>query len=112
MSFLKNFASTAARQTLNSSVLKPYGTLTELDIDTEKRTLALTLELKGETQPLQIRVKHYELVERDNETYLEVGEIETSREWVNNLLRDHLTEKVIKPKLRQTPLPSMVHMLL
>ena len=112
MSFIKNFASTAARQTLNSSWLQPYGSLTELEIDSDKRTLALTLELKGESQPLRIRIKHYELIERDLETYLELGEIETSREWVNTLLRDHLNEKVIKPRLRQTPLPAMVRMLL
>jgi hypothetical protein len=112
MSFLKNFAATAARQTLNSTWLLPYGTLTELEIDAKNHTLALALELKGETQPIQIRIKHYELVERENETFLELGEIETSREWVNTLLREHLLDKVIKPKLRQTPLPGMVHMLL
>jgi hypothetical protein len=112
MSFMKNFASAAARQTLNSTWLQPYGSLTELDIDSKNQTLALTLELKGESQPIQIRIKHYELIERDNETYIELGEIETSREWVNTLLRDHLNEKVIKPRLRQTPLPAVVRMLL
>ena len=112
MSFIKNFAASAARQTLNSTWLQPYGTLTELDIDSAKRTLAFTLELKGESEPIQIRIKHYELIERGDETYLELGEIETSREWVNTLLRDHLTEKVIKPRLRETPLPAMVRMLL
>ena len=112
MSFFKKFASSAARQTLNSTWLQPYGNLTELEIDAENKTLALTLELKGESQPLQIRIKHYELVDRGDETYLELGEIETSREWVNTLLRDHLTEKVIKPRLQQTPLPAVVRMLL
>jgi len=109
---MKNFASAAARQTLNSTWLQPYGSLTELDIDSKNQTLALTLELKGESQPIQIRIKHYELIERDNETYIELGEIENSREWVNTLLRDHLNEKVIKPRLRQTPLPAVVRMLL
>ena len=109
---MKNFASAAARQTLNSTLLQPYCSLTELDIDSKNQTLALTLELKGESQPLKILIKHYELVERENETYLELGEIETSREWVNTLLRDHLAEKVIKPRLRETPLPAMVRMLL
>ena len=112
MSFMKNFASAAARKTLNSTWLQPYGSLTELDIDSDNKSIGLTLELKGESQPLNIRVKHYELIERENETYLELGEIETSREWVNTLLRDHLTEKVIKPRLRETPLPAMVRMLL
>ena len=112
MSFLTNFAATAARKTLNSTWLQPYGSLTQLEIDAANKSLALTLELKGESQPVQIRVKHYSLIERGNETYLELGEIETSREWVNTLLREHLKEKVITPKLQQTPLPAMVKMML
>ena len=84
----------------------------ELEIDADKRTLALTLELIGESEPVQIRIKHYELIERDDQTYLELGEIETSRAWVNTLLREHLLEKVINPRLRQTPLPAMVRMVL
>ncbi len=112
MSFFSDFANSTARKTLNSTWLQPYGTLTELAIDTESRSLSLTLELKGENAALQIRVKHYELIERDGETFLELGEIETSREWVNTLLREHLQEKVIKPKLAQTPMPAMVKMLL
>ena len=112
MSFFNNFAAGAAKQTLNATWLQPYGRLTELEIDADKRTLALTLELIGESEPVQIRIKHYELIERDDQTYLELGEIETSREWVNTLLREHLNEKIIKPRLQQTPLPAMVRMLL
>jgi hypothetical protein len=112
MSFLNSFATAAAKKALNSSYLEPYGTLTKLEIDSKNKSVSLALELKGESQPIEIRVKHYELVDHDNATYLEVGEIETSREWVNTLLREHLVEKVIKPKLRETPLPSMVRLLL
>jgi hypothetical protein len=112
MSFLNNFAASAARKALNSSYLQPYGSLTQLDIDSNKKTLFLALELKGESQPIEIRVNHYELVERNSDTFIELGEVETSREWVNTLLREHLLDKVIRPKLRETPLPSMVTLLL
>ncbi len=112
MSFLNSFATAAARNTLNSSYLQPYGTLTKLEVDSHNKSLFLILDLKGESQLIEIRVKHYQLVDRNGDTFLEVGEIETSREWVNTLLREHLLEKVIRPKLRETPLPSIVKMLL
>ena len=112
MGFLNNFAVAAVKQTLNSTYLQPYGSLTELEIDSEKKSLRLTLELKGESQPVEIRVPRYQLVERGDETYIELGEIITSREWVNSLLRDHLNEKLIKPRLAKTPLPAMAAMLL
>lgn len=112
MSFLNRFALAAARQTINSTYLKPYGSLTTLEIDPQAKSLRATLELKGETQPLEIQVLNYQLVQQGNDTLLELGEILTSREWLNTLLREHLLEKVIKPRLRQTPLPPMVTMML
>jgi len=112
MGFFNNFAATAVRGTLNSTYLHPYGAVTELNIDSENKSLSMVLELKGENQPVEIRVPHYEIVQRGDETFLELGEIITSREWLNTLLRDHVNEKIIKPKLRQTPLPAMVRMLL
>jgi hypothetical protein len=112
MSFLNNIATVAARNTLNSRYLQPYGMLTKLDIDSHNKSLLLVLDLKGESQPLEIQVKHYQLIDRNGDTFFEPGEIETSREWVNTLLREHLLEKVIRPKLRETPLPSMVKLLL
>jgi hypothetical protein len=112
MSLLNNFAREAARQTLNRTYLEPYGRLTELAIDPHARSISLKLEMKGENQPLEIRVKQYQLIQRGGETFLELGEIVTSREWLNTLLREHLNDKLIRPRLAQTPLPSLVRMLL
>jgi hypothetical protein len=112
MGFLNNFAATAVRGTLNATYLQPYGSVTELMIDSQNKSLFLILELKGESQPVEIRVPRYELVQRGNETYIELGEIITSRDWLNTLLREHLNEKIIKPRLQKTPLPAMVTMLL
>ena len=110
MSILSHFATAAARQTLNRSYLEPYGTLTELVVDSKEQSLFLKLELKGENQPLEIRVPRYELISRGDATFLELGEIVTSREWLNTLLWDHLNEKVIQPRLAQTPLPALVRL--
>lgn len=112
MSCLNNFATEAARQAVNRMYLEPYGGLTELNIDAKKQSLSLTLELKGESQPLEIRVNRYELIRRGEDTFLDPGEITTSRAWLDTLLREHLNEKIIRPRLQQTPLPALVRMLL
>jgi hypothetical protein len=112
MGLFNNFAASAVRGTINSTYLQPYGSLTELKIDSQNKSLFLIVELKGESEPLEIRVPRYELIQHGDETFLELGEIITSREWLNLLLRDHVNEKVIQPKLRQTPLPAFVRMLL
>ena len=112
MGLLNSFATAAVRGTINSTYLQPYGSLTELRVDTQNKSLFLILELKGESEPLEIRVPRYELIQQGDETFLDLGEIFTSREWLNLLLRDHVNEKIIKPQLRKTPLPAVVRMLL
>jgi hypothetical protein len=112
MSFLNSFASAAVRQTLNSTYLQPYGSLTELVIDSENKSLSLKLELKGEAQPIEISIPRYQLIERGEDTYIDLGEIVTSREWLTTLLREHLNAKIIRPRLQQKPLPAMAKMIL
>ena len=112
MSIFNSFAAAAARAALNAQYLQPYGSITELKIDSNNKSLFVTLALKGEHEPVEIRVPRYELVQRGGETFLELDEIITSREWLNVLLREHLAEKVIKPRLQEMPLPGMVRGLL
>jgi hypothetical protein len=112
MSILNSFATEAARQTLNRVYLKPYGALTELVIDARNKSACLKLELHGESQPLEIRLNRYQLIERGDQTFLDLGEIITSRAWLDTLLREHLLEKVIKPRLAQTPVPALLKLLL
>ncbi len=73
---------------LNQSVLKPYGTLTRLKLDTTNHSLEAELELKGESQPVRIQVPEFELLEESGSAYLIIKSISTSREWLTTLARD------------------------
>ena len=73
---------------LNQSVLKPYGTLTRLKIDTSNRSLEAELDLKGESQPVRIHVAEYQLIEENNRASLIIKSISTSRDWLTSLARD------------------------
>ncbi|MDB6124979.1 MAG: hypothetical protein JWQ71_3972 [Pedosphaera sp.] len=64
---------------------KTLGTMTTLQIDSANKKATLDLELKGETQPLKVTINRYELTAVGNKTFIEIKELQTSREWINVL---------------------------
>src|SRR5687767_6203429 len=73
---------------LNQSVIRPYGTLSRLKLDTAARSIEAELELRGETQRVQIQVNEYELLEENGSSFFVIKSIQTSREWLTTLARD------------------------
>jgi len=88
-------------------IQKRYGHMTSIQIDSTAKSIHVELELKGESSPLTIDVKRYALSIESGETFIELGDIETSREWVNVLLADYF-----KPENRRFPVPSAVKIIL
>ena len=78
---------------LNQSLLRPYGMLTKLKMDTQRRSIEAELELKGETQPVRIQIHEYELKESGDELYFLIRNVSTSREWLTTLARDLVVDK-------------------
>jgi hypothetical protein len=94
---------------LNQSVLKPYGTLTRLKLDTGRRSIEAELELKGESQPVNIEVHEYELSEENGRSYFVVKSISTSRDWLTSLARDFAVEKKLElPESVRSFLPKVL----
>ena len=56
----------AGMAVLNQAVLKPYGVMTSLKLDTTARTIEAKLELKGETERLRLHIQEYELRQEGN----------------------------------------------
>ena len=78
---------------LNQSVLKPYGTLTQLKLDTTAHSIDAEVELNGEAEPVQIQIHEYELREEGGRLYFVIKEISTSREWLTALARDFAVDR-------------------
>lgn len=77
-----------------NQTLNRYGQMTQINIDSQNRRIDIQLELRGEATPIQVGVKSYELGSEAGESFISLGEIETSREWINQLISDYLpTEK-------------------
>ena len=75
--------------------IEKYGTVLDLQLDTAQRALSVTLMLKGETSPVDIHVREYAFstVEGKSVLVIEGDKIESSREWLTNLIRDHVGQK-------------------
>jgi hypothetical protein len=78
-----------------NKLIEKYGTVLDLQLDTVQRALSVTLMLKGETSPVEVHVREYAFstVEGKSELILDGNKIDTSREWLTNLIRDHLGQK-------------------
>jgi hypothetical protein len=85
---------TGAKAHVNK-LIERYGTLVDLQLNTVYRSLSLTLLLKGEGAPIEIRVHEYTLLTTDGKSVLVIdgSKIDTSREWLTALIRDRVVEK-------------------
>ncbi len=70
---------------LNRRFLKLYGRITELKVDSARKSLQLELELKGDPEKICIYVHRYELVEQSGEIQFLIKDISVSREWISAL---------------------------
>jgi hypothetical protein len=77
-------------------LLKQYGIMTNLQIDSKNKTITCELDLKGEPTPLKINCLNYQLVEEGGATFFEITKVDTSREWINVLCDEYLKHRRFK----------------
>lgn len=90
-----------------NTVKQHIGHMTHIKINSENKSIELELELKGETAPLRVHVQNYRIFTTDGETFIELTEVTTSREWINALLADYPQRE-----RRRFKVPAAVKMLL
>lgn len=73
-----------------SKIMGDYGEMVEIKFDPENKHLIASLELAGESDPIEIEITDYEFVESGEKTKLIVRQATVDREWINLLIRDLL----------------------
>ena len=83
-----------ARAHLNK-LIERYGTVLDLQLNTVNRSLSLKFQLRGEAAPVLIHVREYTLSTVEGKSLLMIDgrKVETSREWLTELIRDHVGQK-------------------
>jgi hypothetical protein len=87
------------RAELNNGLLKKYGKMAKLEIDKETKTISADLELKGETESIQIKLSNYRLIQEGENPVFELGVIEVSREWLDAVLKTLVKKNVIPERV-------------
>ena len=72
-----------------------------VDLNVENASCRVTATLAGESQPIEINVKKFEIISEAQEKFLKITDIESDRVWLKSMLEDHLLNKNIK-------IPSLV----
>jgi hypothetical protein len=99
---------TALRATIKAFVnreMEGFGTVTDLAIDTSKKTMRIELELKGEASRIVINVGSYELSEKNGEIHIGFQNVSASREWITGVLNKYVVSRTFQ-------LPDAARMLL
>jgi hypothetical protein len=91
-------ASQAARSYVNG-LIKRYGEVRELKINSRAKTVAVVCDLLGETEPVVVRIDGYRLHTEGGNHFVEVTGCTCSREWLKNLIEDRV-------RGQRFPLPS------
>jgi hypothetical protein len=78
---------------LNERVLKPYGELTAFKFNSKERSAEGEMMLKGETQPVRLRIGRYDLVSEGGRTFVVINDLVTSREWMTRLAHEFVVGK-------------------
>jgi hypothetical protein len=74
--------------------MKRYAKMLKLDINSEDKTIDLTVLLKGEASPIEIHIGHYEVL-TDEMQGIKISNIHTSREWMTELIQAIVPERTI-----------------
>jgi len=84
--------SKGAKIALNTYISK-YGNITKLSLNSRFKSMNLEIFLDGDSQPINVHIENYELVEKNSTYSLKISGIKTSKSWINTLAYEHLEAK-------------------
>ncbi len=96
--------SCSAKYYLNYFLIKEYGEMLKLEIDSENRSMNVEVLLKGECEPIRVQVGNYEYISRNGDSGLILKDVTTSRAWMNTLVDNLYREGITIPMDSQVAL--------
>lgn len=68
--------------------IKEYGEMVDLRIDSKNKNIELEILLKGEKENIIVKVDRYEVIQKDDSSYIKFNNISASREWIEVLIHN------------------------
>ncbi len=79
-------------QAFANFIINDYGKIIDFAVNSNDKTISLNVLLKGENEDIKITVFNYSIITDDKKTYLQFDNIMTSREWLNILCKNKLSD--------------------
>ena len=87
--------SKTAKIAMNTQIEK-YGKITELSLNSKEKSLLMTLEMRGESSAIELKVDKYILSQSEEKHFIQLQGIQTSRLWLSAVAKDYLENKTFK----------------
>lgn len=82
MGIKDKLVSKGAEKVINS-LFEDIGKISDLAIDSKNKAIRLVVDLKGETRPLSLDIREYEILEEGSHYFIIVHRFSSSRDWMN-----------------------------
>ena len=85
---VKNSAISFLAEKFINNIIKEYGKMVNLKIDSKNKNIELEVLLKGEKENIFINVEKYEIVSKDGSIFIKFKNVSASREWIEVLIHN------------------------
>ena len=92
----KNMMISKGAQMYVNKMIARYGSVSDLKIDPQNKTVDVVCQLNGEASPITVTVQKYGVVERGGKKYVQVMKCTSSRAWIQNLVEDYIVGKQVE----------------
>ena len=72
-----------------NQAIKDFGEISHLEVDREDRRITATILLHGEQTAVDVHVGRFEILERNDRTFIQFSDITVSREWMHKVVKQH-----------------------
>jgi hypothetical protein len=76
-----------------------YGEVTDLHINLKQKTMDLVFLLRGEEQVIKVQLSDFTIKNINGQDFLQIGRVQTSREWLTLIGKDLLDGKFGSPDI-------------
>ncbi len=87
--------SNGAKVAINSQI-SDFGEILKLNLNSTEKSIYMEVMLDGEHDNISIDIKNYEIVEDNNQHFLKVNGVTTSRAWINSVASSYLEGKAFE----------------
>jgi hypothetical protein len=85
----KDALTSRAARTWANQLISRYGEVSDLRIDTRRKTVEVTCRLEGEASSITVNITNYEVITVGDKKYLSATRFSCTRLWLQNVLNDH-----------------------